>query len=224
MVIFIRIGLIDSGLGAISVLNHLLKQKKHHEYILFLDYKYNPFGQKKDLELYNRLLVALNYLKQRKCQKIVIACNTLAIIALKYHIENVITPIIYFKEILKKYFNDNSILLATNLTIDSKIYPYNSIKASDLVLAIEGHKPFNLKYFNLAYDNIFLGCTHFNLISNKFKNKTIYDSGLILANNINFENSSLSIEINLTKCNQNILNHLKYHLHTHFYQIKVLNI
>ena len=224
MVIIIKIGIIDSGLGAISVLNHLINKKIYHEYFLFLDYKFNPFGEKNEKELYNRLQNAINYLKKCQCQKIVIACNTLSVVATKYNINDVIMPLHIFKNCLNKNFDKDSILLATDYTINSNVYPFKSRKSSDLVRYIEGNKTFDFSNFLDNYQKLFLGCTHFYLLKNKFKNHKIFDSGELICQYFPKSCQQLTINILLTKLNVNIKNHLFYHIHCHKMSFKVINI
>lgn len=226
MVIINKIGIIDSGLGAISVLNELIKQKKYANYILFLDYRFNPFGEKTEEQLYERLLKGIQFLKKQNVQQILLACNTLSEVAIKRNIKDVITPVFYFKEILKNEFDRRSLLLATNYTVKKNLYPVNARSSSDLVNYIEGKKSIQWKEIEKdfkSYQKIFLGCTHFHLLRKKFVNYQLFDSGTILANHINVEKEKLKVSIYLTKWNVNILNHLKKYLHIHHYFIYYLN-
>lgn len=220
--IIIKIGIIDSGLGAIVFLNHLISMKKYNSYYLLLDYNYCPYGNKNEEVLYQRLLKNINFLKSKGCNKIVIACNTLAIIALKYRID-VITPITYFKEIIKNEFDNNSILIATNYTIKSNIYKTNNSLSSNLVSYIENIKQidFNkeLKLLN-KYKKIFFGCTHYGLIKNKLKDKIIFDSAKILAFNLTLNNDKLNVTIFVNKINANIKNHIYKNVHLNRFTLK----
>ena len=225
--IIIKIGIIDSGLGGISVLNELINQRKYANYVLFLDYKFNPFGEKSEEELLNRLHKAIKFLKDKGCNQIVIACNTLSVVALRNNIKDVITPIYFFKKELITNFDDDSILLATDFTINSNIYNYKGMPFSKLVRYIEGNNSENIDTLlnNIKkYNKVFLGCTHFNLIKNKLKNVKIFDSGTILANNLEVSNSILNVKIYITKTNKNIKNHLLKHLHINQFVIKCINI
>lgn len=220
--IAIKIGIIDSGLGAISFLNYLISNKKYSTYYLLLDYNFNPYGNKKENILYERLIKNIDFLKKKGCNKIVLACNTLSVIALKHNID-VITPINYFKETIKKEFDNNSILIATHFTIKSNVYKTNNSLPSDLVNYIEGVKPININSeINKLkkYKKIFFGCTHYGLIKNKLKDKIIFDSAKILANSLIVNNSHLFVNIYLTKYNINIKNHLLNNIHINKFSIK----
>lgn len=220
--IVIKIGIIDSGLGAISFLNYLISNKKYSTYYLLLDYNFNPYGNKNENILYDRLIKNIDFLKKKGCNKIVLACNTLSVIALKHNID-VITPINYFKEIIKNKFDNNSILIATPFTIKSNVYKTNNSLSSDLVNYIEGNSSINfnnelIKLHN--YNKIFFGCTHYGLIKNKLKDKIIYDSAKILADSLIVNNSHLFVNIYLTKYNINIKNHLLSNIHLNKFNIK----
>lgn len=219
--IIIPIGIIDSGLGAISVLNHLINQKKYSDYILFLDYQFNPFGEKEETILLKRLKIGVEFLKKQGCTRIIIACNTLSVIALKYNFKDVITPIFYFQEVIKEKYDQTSCIITTKFTKNSLIYGKNCHNASELVSYIEGNNPLNIENYLKKYKNykrIFLGCTHFNLL---IKNGDILDSGKILAEHILVEKGHLNITIYVTKLNKNIYNHLIHHLHLG--SLKIIN-
>ena len=220
--IAIKIGIIDSGLGAISFLNYLISNKKYSTYYLLLDYNFNPYGNKNENILYERLIKNIDFLKKKGCNKIVLACNTLSVIALKHNID-VITPINYFKETIKKEFDNNSILIATNFTIKSNVYKTNNSLSSDLVNYIEGVKPININSeINKLkkYKKIFFGCTHYGLIKNKLKDKIIFDSAKILADSLIVNNTHLNVNIYITKYGINIINHLLNNIHIKKFSIK----
>ena len=220
--IAIKIGIIDSGLGAISFLNYLISNKKYSTYYLLLDYNFNPYGNKNENILYERLIKNIDFLKKKGCNKIVLACNTLSVIALKHNID-VITPINYFIETIKKEFDNNSILIATNFTIKSNVYKTNNSLSSDLVNYIEGVKPININSeINKLkkYKKIFFGCTHYGLIKNKLKDKMIFDSAKILADSLIVNNTSLNVNIYITKYDINIINHLLNNIHIKKFSIK----
>ncbi len=220
--IAIKIGIIDSGLGAISFLNYLISNKKYSTYYLLLDYNFNPYGNKNENILYERLIKNIDFLKKKGCNKIVLACNTLSVIALKHNID-VITPINYFIETIKKEFDNNSILIATNFTIKSNVYKTNNSLSSDLVNYIEGVKPININNeINKLkkYKKIFFGCTHYGLIKNKLKDKIIFDSAKILADSLIVNNTNLNVNIYITKYDINIINHLLNNIHIKKFSIK----
>ncbi len=226
MIIISIIGMMDSGLGAISVFNELIKQQKYANYFLLLDYRFNPFGEKTEKQLYERLQKGIQFLKKKKAQQIVLACNTLSSVALKRNIKDVITPVPYFQEVLQSQFDEHSLLLATNYTIKENLYAAKARPSSDLVRYIEGSKKVNWQDIEKdlkGYQKLFLGCTHFNLIKHKLMNYKLLDSGTILANHLSIEKEKLQLHIYLTAYNINIVNHIKKHIHLNHYFIHFID-
>ena len=215
-----NIGLIDSGLGAIGLLNELIKQKKYANYYLFIDYKGSPYGTKDDITLKQRYKIGENFLLLKKCEKIIISCNTLSKVA-ENESQKVITPIFYLQ---KKIDSIDGTLIATKYTISNNLYNCkNVLNCSNLVEYIEGRGQINKDFFNSFKGNLFLGCTHFTLVKNRFSNYCI-DSVEELANNLAFTKSKLKINIYVTKLNKNIYNHILYYLHSTNFYIKLINI
>lgn len=216
-----NIGLIDSGLGAIGLLNELIRQKKHANYYLFIDYKGSPYGTKDDITLKQRYKIGEKFLLSKKCEKIIISCNTLSKVA-KNESKQVITPIFYLQEKINTIINGT--LLATKYTISNNLYNCkNVLNCSDLVEYIEGRGQVKKDFFNSFKGNLFLGCTHFTLVKQKFPNHCI-DSVEQLANNLTFDKSTLRINIYVTKINKNIYNHILHYLHSTNFCIKLINI
>lgn len=75
--IMLKIGLIDSGIGGISILKGLIDANIFCEYIYLFDDKYHPYGEKSESEL-----KAIGYQNMKKLIEygvdiVIIACNTL---------------------------------------------------------------------------------------------------------------------------------------------------
>ena len=71
-----NIGVFDSGIGGLTVLDELLKQIPDYNFIFYGDTKNNPYGEKSDEQLLQYTSEIVEYLKERDCGIIVIACNT----------------------------------------------------------------------------------------------------------------------------------------------------
>ena len=71
-----KIGVFDSGIGGLTVLDELINIIPNEDYIFYADSKNNPYGEKSDEELYNITSKIVDYLKEKGCRIIVIACNT----------------------------------------------------------------------------------------------------------------------------------------------------
>ena len=70
------IGIFDSGIGGLSVLRHIRQQLPHENLIYFADSAHAPYGDKPEQGIIARTLVIANFLLQRECKALVVACNT----------------------------------------------------------------------------------------------------------------------------------------------------
>lgn len=70
------IGLFDSGVGGLSVYQHLAEQLPAEKYIYYADTLHVPYGERDNKDIEALTLVAIEWLYQRGCKLIVIACNS----------------------------------------------------------------------------------------------------------------------------------------------------
>lgn len=70
------IGVFDSGVGGLSILDEALKQLPLHHYIYLADSANAPYGEKSASWIANRSLHMCRYLVEHGCDAIVVACNT----------------------------------------------------------------------------------------------------------------------------------------------------
>jgi glutamate racemase len=70
------IGVFDSGIGGLSVLNAIARVLPREDLIYFADTAYLPYGDKDDAAIRVRVLRIGRYLAERECRPIVVACNT----------------------------------------------------------------------------------------------------------------------------------------------------
>ena len=73
-----KIGMFDSGVGGLTVLNNLVKKYPNNEYIYFGDIKNNPYGNKTIEELEKLSSNIIEFLISKKVDMIVIACGTVS--------------------------------------------------------------------------------------------------------------------------------------------------
>lgn len=71
-----RIGVFDSGVGGLSILDEALHQLPNHDYIYFADSANTPYGEKSSQWIGERGLQICIYLVSLGCEAIVVACNT----------------------------------------------------------------------------------------------------------------------------------------------------
>ena len=186
-----KIGLFDSGLGGLAILNELVKILPNEDYLFYEDSINNPYGEKNDAELLKIASNIVDYLIDNDCKIIVIACNTATASCMKKLRE--MYPNMIFVGIVpaikvaydKKY--KYTIVLSTKYTANSKrvedlIKDYKN--EDQVIINISGQNLANLielgkmseveklltnilsEYDGIA-DSIVLGCTHYSLIKDE---------------------------------------------------------
>src|ERR1041385_1564900 len=78
------IGIFDSGIGGVSVLRAIRELLPNENLIYFGDNAHLPYGEKSMEEIRKFSEGVVNFLLEKKCKIIVIACNTASAAALKY--------------------------------------------------------------------------------------------------------------------------------------------
>ena len=125
-----NIGLLDSGVGGLSVLAKLYELMPNKNYIFFGDTKNLPYGTKTKEQIYSYTKEIMEYFYKNNVKNVVIACNTTSALAyedLSEHFKNKLNifPLI---QLASKYAianlkdNDTIAVLATKATINSKKY------------------------------------------------------------------------------------------------------
>jgi glutamate racemase len=143
-----------------------------------MDCAFFPYGTKSKEFLIKRCIYLIEYLKE-KCDKIIIACNTLSLLVLPV-IKGFFTNVYGVFDDLKVYILPNSIIIGSKMTIDLVSLEYSNkvIDGTSLINAIQN----NLDYKNIlfkinkeinGYDNIILACTHFLKLKDEFIIKSI---------------------------------------------------
>lgn len=181
----LKIGLIDSGMGGISVLKGLIDSGIKAEFYYLYDNKYHPYGKKTASEL-----VAIGYTNMQKMLEfgvniVIIACNTLTSTAVAKLRSMFDIPIIGVEPPIKPatISGNNILLLATPATIKSDrvvemihnytsknfFFPDMSLLANlietnydNTEIVGEYLEESLAKYNNI--DGVVIGCTHYNFI------------------------------------------------------------
>lgn len=193
------IGLLDSGVGGLSVLSELYKIMPNKDYFFFGDTKNVPYGTKTPAQIFEYTKNILEFFISKNIKTVVFACNTTSAVAYDDLAE-------FFKDKIKIYpliqsiakdateglkDNDSVAILATKATINSKKYEtelkkYNpkiniyGIDCSGFVEIVE-HRLYNdpqsieliKSKLEIAKKHnakrIILGCTHYPYLINIFK-------------------------------------------------------
>lgn len=94
------IGVFDSGIGGISVLNALVKCLPNNNYLYIADQAYLPYGTKSNQIIVERVLSICKFLA-KQCDVIVIACNTATALAIDLVRPQINIPIIGIEPAIK---------------------------------------------------------------------------------------------------------------------------
>lgn len=71
-----KIGVFDSGLGGVLILKAIAKQLPDYDYEYYGDTKHVPYGDRSESEIYEYTKEAVEYLFQKDCLVVILACNT----------------------------------------------------------------------------------------------------------------------------------------------------
>ena len=183
------VGVFDSGIGGLSVLRELEKILPNEDFYYYGDSLNNPYGEKSDEELFEITSGVVDYLVNKGCKLIVIACNTATTRCMKYLREKYkdiifVGTVPAIKVACDRDFK-NTLVMATPATIESErtmelirdnirkdqnIYLVacpglaNAIEDNDQEKIEEILKDTFREYKDKEIDSIVLGCTHYPFI------------------------------------------------------------
>ena len=193
------IGLLDSGVGGLSVLSKFCELMPNENYIFFGDTKNVPYGTKTKDEIFSYTKNILEFFISKKVKTAVFACNTTSAVAyddLKNYFKDKIKIFPLIQTVAKDAVldlkeNDTVAILATKATVNSKKYDeelkkYNpkinvlGIDCTGFVEIVENRLYEDSKSIELIKSKleiaknanakkIILGCTHYPYLINIFK-------------------------------------------------------
>lgn len=202
-----KIGIMDSGIGGITVLKKCIDINKDFEYIYYSDSKHNPYGDKSCDDVIRYCDEIVSYLVCRGCKIIILACNTASAIASEY-LRNKYNgiDIIAIEPAIKVASNDSdwgTLVMATKGTINSKKFKklYREYDNNNMFLVscsgladliekddiekIDDYLNDDLYQYRDKVSNVVLGCTHYPLIKNNIRkvlgDVTFYDGSMGVA-------------------------------------------
>ena len=195
-----KLGVIDSGIGGLTVLKTLIARCPEHEYIYYGDTLHMPYGEKSDAEVINYANQIISFLEERNVDVIIIACGTLSSNVDKL-IANV--PLIDLIKPLEGRLKEYQTIgiMATPLSIEKNYF--QKYLTNDLYLIACP----NLAFY-IENDNLLLGCTHYPLIKSEIKKyfvKPIYELDTFLVDKIvNLKKGKFSLQIYFSKITDNL--------------------
>ena len=77
------IGILDSGIGGLSVLNEIRKTLPYESIVYFGDSAWCPYGERDADEIIRRVMTVTDFLLSKNCKLIVLACNSATIAAVE---------------------------------------------------------------------------------------------------------------------------------------------
>ena len=185
-----KIGIFDSGIGGISVLNEAFHQLRDVDFVFYADVDHVPYGLKTPEEIKGYADKIIEDLISRDVDAILIACNTATAVAASYVREKYDIPIIGMEPAVKPAVetaadsNGRVLVMATPVTIrENKLHKLlEKVDKSHMVdlLPMPGLVRFaeseifdtkevtdyieeQLAVFDkMKYTDVVLGCTHFN--------------------------------------------------------------
>ena len=121
------IGVFDSGVGGMTLLHELIKLMPHEDYIYFADVDHVPYSHQSPENILQFVDQAVQYLIQRGCKVIVLACNTATNVAVELLREKYELPIVAIQPAVKvaaDHSEDDKRILtcATPVTLKSTRY------------------------------------------------------------------------------------------------------
>ena len=187
----LAIGVFDSGVGGLTVLDECLAQLPSEDFVYFGDTAWFPYGDRTEAELRDRARNIADWLVSTGVKTIVIACNTATAAALTYLQTTMDIPVIGVMSpeahaAVQTTRNRRVGLLATEATVRSGSYErivhahdagveVISVACPLLAPAIQSGEPFDDRIVEMVreytaplraggVDTVILGCTHYPLV------------------------------------------------------------
>jgi len=223
------IGIFDSGIGGLTIAHALKKKLPNENIIYFGDTEHLPYGEKSEIAIQNFSKRITQFLLEKKCKTIVIACNSASSVAFQSVKEiaktipvfNVITPIV--NKVVQQCSEFNVGVIGTKATIQSNIYERKikaicpTAKVFSLATPLlapmieEGFINESISHTIIAnylsnkklaaIDHLILACTHYPLIHQKIND--YYKGKVIVIDSANIVAGHISKQLKA----DNLLNH-----------------
>lgn len=187
-----KIGLFDSGIGGLTLLEEALRQRPGSDYHFYADTDHVPYGLRSSEDILQFTDEAVDFLLNKGCECIVIACNTATAVAAETIRAKYTLPIVGIEPAVKSAMEHHAdkrvLVVATPVTIRGDrlhrlIDRFEDRDAVDLcplpelVDMAERADYAALPYLQNVlkdfepelYSEIVLGCTHFNYFKDSFR-------------------------------------------------------
>ncbi|WP_422486018.1 glutamate racemase [Gudongella sp. DL1XJH-153] len=188
------IGVLDSGVGGLTVVKSIQKILPHEDIIYFGDSKNVPYGNRDEEEIYRLTMAMLKYFEKRDVKMVAIACNTISTMADRFRdkfdfpIVDIISPTV---DHIENMGINKMVILGTDFTIRTKAYERllrerrkdyeisseksprlaelvdkGDYRSREIYDTISGHLQSISQMGN--FYNIVLACTHYPIVEDVF--------------------------------------------------------
>ena len=171
------IGIFDSGIGGLTVLNELQKILPHENFIYYADTRHLPYGDKSKEEIISYSEYIVKYFIENDVKAIVIACGTASALAFETLKNDYDVPIFNVIDSTVNHLNSNNIgIIATCASISSNVWDNKILEklpnANITKVAIAKTKIIFLNFILLSllllffyyYDTIFSNYYQYNFL------------------------------------------------------------
>lgn len=195
-----NIGVFDSGLGGLTVLQKLINTNKAN-YYYFGDSLRAPYGNRDKYEIIKFAEEIVDFLQRFDIGYYIIACNTISALASKHlsdKYKKKFFPITDAGIEATKLYDGDFLVLGTKATINSHFYK-NNIQNNSKVYEVAGIKLVDYiengktsgyeldkalgQYLEIAnkekIENIILACTHYPIITDAIRKNLTYQANII---------------------------------------------
>lgn len=206
-----KIGFFDSGIGGTSIWKEVVDLMPQENTLFLADGKNAPYGEKGQERILELSIKNTEFLLNRGCKIIVVACNTATTNAISYLRNNYQVPFIGIEPAIKPAALDSKTgkigVLATRGTLSSKLFNQTSTKFTQEIEVIEQDgdgivdlietgklhssemivllKKYLIPMIEKKIDHLVLGCTHYPYLIPIIKK--------IIPNNIKIIDSGLAV-------------------------------
>ncbi len=202
------VGLLDSGLGGLTVFREVKKQLPQESVIYFADTAHAPYGEKTNQQIMGYVFSIIDFLIQKHAKMIIIACNTATAVSLDNAKKKFPIPIIGVIEpgataAIEKTKNKRIGIIGTEVTIRNKGYEsfiknidptittFSNACSNHIIRKMEKEALKNKQILGDLMkkclepilknniDTLVLGCTHYPFLKNYIEKKSILGINLI---------------------------------------------
>lgn len=189
------IGLMDSGLGGLSVVKKVIAKMPNEDTVFWGDQAHMPYGDRQQDEIISLARTGLDFLLSQNVKVVIFACNTMtaqAMPTLQAETDRQIIGVIQSGALLaaKKTRNLKVGVIATTATVESQDYTkeihYRNSKIKvveqatpKLAPLVEANEPRSVRQAIVSeslqplqgedFDSLVLGCTHYPFIANEIQ-------------------------------------------------------